>query len=179
MSTGDNGSWASGAFDAMKNAAQDAAGATADVMTELTSFTKFQKRIDQLIHDLKQSPASAHQVGMDQPTRASYGGASGWSPADALHTAHTTVVESLEELSKLVSDSIEGMGLAVLASHQGYGNVDADVRDRLNAIHAEAKKNFGGEYRPDLPRQAGEHGAGQDRAKPSPEASGSGTAGDI
>nr|BFD84873.1 hypothetical protein StreXyl84_42740 [Streptomyces sp. Xyl84] len=176
MPTGDSSSWASGAFDAVK----DAAGAAQDLMTELTSFTKFPKRIDQLVQDLKQTPASAHQVGMDQPTRASYGGGAGvWHPADRLHTAHATVVESLEELSRLVSVSIEGMGLAVLASHQGYENVDADVRDRLNAIHAEAKKNFGAEYTPDLPHQAGEHSGGRGGRKSSAEAPDAETAGGI
>ena len=71
------------------------------------------------------------------------------------------------------------MGLAVLASHKGYENVDADVRDRLNAIHAEATKSFGGKYVPDLSKQqAGDEQGGQS-STPTPEASGGETAGGI
>ncbi|MFI6060329.1 hypothetical protein [Streptomyces sp. NPDC051286] len=174
MSTGDSGSWVSGIFEAAKDAA-------ADVMTELSSFTKFQQRINELIRDLGESPASAHQVGTDQPARGHFGGGEGsWGSADALGTAHEKVIGELEKLSKLLSDSIEGMGLAVLASHKGYENVDTDVRDRLHAITAETTKSFGGKYVPDLPKQAAgdEHG-GQTTQQPAPEASGNETAGGI
>ncbi|NEB76319.1 hypothetical protein G3I40_13960 [Streptomyces sp. SID14478] len=159
--------------------AKDAAGAAADVMTELTSFTAFQKRIDVLIHDLKASPASAHQVGTDQPGRGNFGGGDGaWGSADALGTAHAKVISELEKLSKLLSDSIEGMGIAVLASHKGYENVDADVRDRLHAIAAHTQKNFGGKYVPDLSKQSGDNN-GDRSSSPTADASGSGTAGGI
>ncbi|MFD3560863.1 hypothetical protein ACFWVU_14455 [Streptomyces sp. NPDC058686] len=173
MSTGDSGSWVSGIFEAAKDAA-------ADVMTELSSFTKFQQRIDELIRDLKESPAGAHQVGTDQPSRGHFGGGEGsWGSADALGSAHEKVIGELEKLSKLLSDSIEGMGLAVLASHKGYENVDVDVRDRLHAITAETTKSFGGKYVPDLPKK---HAADEDdgqSAQPTPEASGGETAGGI
>ncbi|MFF1734266.1 hypothetical protein [Streptomyces sp. NPDC058247] len=174
VSTGDSGSWVSGVFEAAKDAA-------ADVMTELSSFTKFQKRIDELIRDLKESPASAHQVGMDQPGRGHFGGGEGaWGAADALGTAHEKVIGELEKLSKLLSDSIEGMGLAVLASHKGYENVDVDVRDRLHAITAETTKSFGGKYVPDLPKQhTTDEQGGQKTTRPTPEASGGETAGGI
>jgi hypothetical protein len=167
----------SGIFEA----ARDAAGAAADVMTELSSFTKFQKHIDELIRDLKESPASAHQVGTDQPARGHFGGGEGaWGAADTMGTAHELVIGELEKLSKLLSDSIEGMGLAVLASHKGYENVDADVRDRLHAISAEATKNFGGKYVPDLSKSQGSGDqAGHDAQQPAPEASGGETAGGI
>ncbi|MHB9859448.1 hypothetical protein [Streptomyces sp. YIM S03343] len=170
---GGTSSWASGIFDAAKDAA-------ADVMTELTSFTKFQQRIDALIRDLEESPASTHQVGMDQPDRGHFGGGEGaWGSADALSTAHEKVIGELKKLSKLLSDSIEGMGLAVLASHKGYENVDADVRDRLHAITSETTKSFGGKYAPHLPKQ--QPGAGHDgqAGAPTAEASGGETAGGI
>jgi hypothetical protein len=83
--------------------AQEAMNAAADVMTELTSFTKFQKRIDELIRDLKESPADHRQVGMDQPARVSFGGGDGsWGSADTLGTAHAKVIGELENLSKLL-----------------------------------------------------------------------------
>jgi hypothetical protein len=160
--------------------AQEAMNTAADVMTELTSFTKFQKRIDELIRDLKKSPADSRQVGTDQPARVSFGGGDGsWGSADTLGTSHAKVISELENLSKLLSDSIEGMGIAVLASHKGYENVDADVRDRLHAITAEAKKNYGGDYVPDLPKSS-DRGPGKTAAPaPTPETSGGDTEGGI
>ncbi|MCX3058712.1 hypothetical protein [Streptomyces beihaiensis] len=169
-------SWVSGALGA-------AAGAAMDIVTELTSFTDFRKRIDELIRDLKDSPASAHQMSTDQPTRAHFGGGHGaWGAADGLGSAHAKVISELEKLSKLLSDSIEGMSLAVLASHKGYTNVDQDVRDRLHAITTETTKSYGGKYVPDLPKS---HGSGdsdgqtQGAQKPTAQSSGGETAGTI
>ena len=59
------------------------------------------------------------------------------------------MITELETLSRLLSDSIEGMGIAVLASHKGYQNIDADVRKRMAAISVETKKHYGGEYNPE------------------------------
>ncbi|MEU2667703.1 hypothetical protein ABZ622_02370 [Streptomyces sp. NPDC007164] len=105
--------------------------AAADVMTEPASFTKFQQRIDALVHDLE-TVASRHAPGRDGPAACGHfgGGEGAWGLADALSSAHKKVIGDMEKLSKLLSDSIEGMGLAVLASNKGYESVDADVRDR-------------------------------------------------
>ncbi|MEV3853713.1 hypothetical protein AB0J38_05220 [Streptomyces sp. NPDC050095] len=162
------GSWMSGVFDA----AQDAVG---DIVTELESFTKFQQRIDQLIKDLHSSPASAKQVGQDQPARHTFGGGeASWGSANRLSTAHDTVIQHLEALSKILSDSIEGMGIAVMSSHKGYANVDADIRDRMLASNAETKKHFGGGYDPftDSKTQPGEGTTGTSSGTTSHDTSG-------
>ncbi|MGX4690417.1 hypothetical protein [Streptomyces sp. JNUCC 63] len=159
-STGQPSSWLSGLFDA----ARDAAAAAADVATELSSFTKFQKRVDDLIRDLKGSEAGPGKVGQAQLTRHQFGGGSGaWAEAAGLYSTYETVISELETLSMLLSDSMEGMGIAVLASHKGYQNIDVDVRDRMAAISAEATKHYGGSYDPSLPQKSqdgGEHGGG-------------------
>lgn len=139
-------SWAFGAFDAVKGAA--------DVATELSSFTAFQKRVDQLIQDLKDSGAGPGKVGQERLVRHQFGGGGGqWSEAAGLFTAYETVVGELETLSKLLSDSMEGMNIAVLASHKGYRNIDLDLRDRMAAISAETTKHYGGAYDPQFPRK--------------------------
>uniref|UniRef100_A0AAU2V3H1 Uncharacterized protein n=1 Tax=Streptomyces sp. NBC_00003 TaxID=2903608 RepID=A0AAU2V3H1_9ACTN len=179
MSASDGGTWGSGIL----GAAKDAAG---DIVTELESFTKFQQRIDQLIRDLKGSPADVRQVGQDQPARSAFGGGeASWGSADRLSSAHATVIKHLEGLSKLLSDSIEGMGIAVLASHKGYANVDAEIRDRMRAISVETKKHFGEPYVPAIPkttdggsRQSGEAGQGSGAAQPA-QPSGNETTGTI
>ncbi|MEV5608352.1 hypothetical protein [Streptomyces sp. NPDC052225] len=139
---GTGGGWLSGVFDA----AQDAVG---DIVTELESFTKFQQRVDQLIKDLKGSPAGPQKVGQEALARHQFGGGDGgFKEASGLYTSYASVISELENLSKLLSDSIEGMGIAVLASHKGYANIDDDVRRRMQAISAETTKHYGGEYEP-------------------------------
>ncbi|MET7859992.1 hypothetical protein ABZS81_22795 [Streptomyces sp. NPDC005318] len=135
--------------------AQDAVG---DLVTELSSFTKFRNRIDELLDDLKASPADSRKLGEDRVTRPQFGGGTRgeWHEADELHGAYRTVIKELEQLSKLLSDSIEGMGIAVLASHKGYENLDLDIRERMLAIKSNAQEHYGGEYDP--PKAGAEQG---------------------
>ncbi|MBX9398529.1 hypothetical protein K4749_34355 [Streptomyces sp. TRM72054] len=134
------------------DAARDAVGAAADMATELSSFTEFRKRVDELIRDLKGSEAGPGNVGQEQLERHQFGGGDGaWAEASRLFTAYNTVISELETLSKLLSDSMEGMDIAVLASHKGYQNIDLDVRDRMAAISAETTKHYGGPYDPEFP----------------------------
>jgi hypothetical protein len=131
-----------------------AAGAVKELVTELASFTRFQQRVDDLIRDLKESPASPGKVGEEQIARAQFGGGAGsWAEAAGLSSSYETVISELEKLSKLLSDSIEGMGIAVLASHEGYENIDVDIRERMAAISTEATKEYGGAYDPGAPKQ--------------------------
>ncbi|MFI7338495.1 hypothetical protein ACIBUY_11215 [Streptomyces sp. NPDC050085] len=153
------GSWMSGVFDAAKDAA-------ADIVTELESFTKFQQRVDQLIKDLTESPAGSKKVGQEALGRAKFGGGhKGWHEADGMFSQYDTVIADLENLSKLLSDSIEAMGIAVLASHKGYENVDLDVRRRMAAISAETTEHYGGEYVPEDPRTKAGDAADADAPK--------------
>lgn len=156
------GSWASGLLDSAFDAARDAA---TDLVTELSSITAFQKRVDQLINDLKDSDAGPGKVGREQLVRTQFGGGNGeWAEAAGLFTAYETVITELENLSKLLSDSMEGMGIAVLAAHKGYQNIDLDIRDRMAAISAETTEHYGGAYDPGLPKQG--DGAGRAATPP-------------
>ncbi|MFQ6145411.1 hypothetical protein ACLMNJ_20385 [Streptomyces seoulensis] len=138
-----------------------AGGAAVNLYTELSSFTEFQKKVDDLIRDLKGSQAGPGKVGRDQLTRHQFGGGGGaWSEAAGLYSAYETVITELETLSKLLSDSMEGMGIAVLASHKGYRNIDVDVRNRMAAISAETTKHYGGAYDPEQHRSGDAHGHG-------------------
>lgn len=145
--------------------ATDVAGAVADaagdLVTELSSFTKFRDRVDDLIRDLKESPAGPHEVGQEQVARQQFGGgANSWAEAADMFLSYGTVISELEKLSKLLSDSIEGMGIAVQASHKGYQNIDVDIRQRMLAISAEATEQYGGSY---------DSVSGQGDAGPKPE----------
>ncbi|MET8564195.1 hypothetical protein ABZV75_27825 [Streptomyces flaveolus] len=140
-------------FDGMQDA-------VADLATELSSFTKFQKRVDDLIRDLKGSAAGQGKVGQEQLVRHQLGGGgAGWAEAAGLFTKYEAVISDLETLSKLLSDSMEGMGIAVLASHKGYQNIDLDIRDRMAAISTETTEHYGGSYDPSAPQKT--HTSGQ------------------
>ncbi|MFE7328413.1 hypothetical protein ACFU8W_26225 [Streptomyces sp. NPDC057565] len=135
-------------FGSVFDFAQNAVG---ELVTELSSFTEFRDRIDELLKDLKGSPADARKLGEDRMSRAQFGGEKGrWAEADALHHTYETVITELEQLSGLLSDSIEGMGIAVLASHKGYEHVDLDVRERMLAIKSSMQEHYGGEYAPGM-----------------------------
>lgn len=123
--------------------------ATASLATELTSFTKFRNRIDELLRDLKESPAGPRQLAEDPMARQQFGGGdSRWAEAASLFVSYETVIAELESLSKLLSDCIEGMSIAVLASHNGYANIDDDLRRRMLAISDGVEEHYGGEYDP-------------------------------
>jgi hypothetical protein len=124
--------------------------AAADLATELTSFTKFRTRIDELLRDLKESPAAPQKLGEGLMDRSQFGGGGNlWAEAASLFVSYETVITELESLSKLLSDCIEGMSIAVLASHNGYENIDDDLRRRMLAISDGAKEHYGGEYDPE------------------------------
>lgn len=122
----------------------DTAGEAAiDLATELTSFTKFKQRVDELINDLKGSPAGDRHIGREPLTRAQFGGDGGaWGDASGLFDSYHSVLKDLEALSKLLSDSMEGMGIAVVASHHGYQNLDDDIRDRVRNIYVETSRHY-------------------------------------
>ena len=152
-SSGGLGGWMFSAVEA----AQDAVG---DIVTELESFTKFQQRVDQLVKDLKGSPAGSKKVSEEQLTRQKFGGGDkGWYEADDLYGEYGSVIRELETLSEILSGSIESMGFAVLASHKGFDNIDSDVRDRMAVITAETTKHYGGDYVPPAPEEKGEKSA--------------------
>lgn len=135
---------------------QAAVSAVGDVITELQSFTKFRDRIDALLRDLREGPAGPKQVRQDVMARAKFGGGSdGWGEATNLFASYETVISELEKLSKLLTESIEGLSIAVLASHKGYENVDADVRQRMLAISKDATEHYGGSYEPQVPGESG------------------------
>ncbi|MEV2210824.1 hypothetical protein AB0H86_04855 [Streptomyces sp. NPDC050997] len=162
-------SWVFDVFDM----AREAAGAANEVAAELSSFTKFRTRVDELIRDLKGSAAGPDKVGQEQLVRHQLGGGDGaWAEAAGLHGAYETVIRELEALSKLLSDSMEGMGIAVLASHKGYQNIDLDVRDRMTAISAETTKHYGGSYDPEQAR-TGQRGVDKGNSPSGDDAGGS------
>ncbi|MEU8849018.1 hypothetical protein AB0C70_22835 [Streptomyces sp. NPDC048564] len=135
---------------------QATVSAVGDVITELQSFTKFRDRIDALVRELREGPAGPKQVGQDAMARVKFGGGSdGWAEAGSVFASYETVISELEKLSKVLTESIEGLSIAVLASHKGYENVDADVSRRMLAISKDTTEHYGGSYEPQVPGAPG------------------------
>ncbi|MFF2330738.1 MULTISPECIES: hypothetical protein [unclassified Streptomyces] len=147
-----------GGMGAIGAVAQNAVG---ELVTELSSFTKFRERVEEILRDLKASPADAKKLGEVAIGKTQFGDPA-WAEAAGLHTSYQKVITELETLSKLLSDSIEGLGIAVLAAHKGYENLDDDIRDRMLAIKRGAEKHYDGEYNP-VPEE-GKPGSGQSAA---------------
>lgn len=139
--------------------------AVGDLVTELSSFTKFRDRIDELLRNLKASPADAKKLSEVAIGKTQFGDPA-WAEASGLYASYQKVVTELETLSKLLSDSIEGLGIAVLAAHKGYENLDDDIRDRMLAIKWGAEKHYEGEYNP-VPNE-GKQDGGQSATTPQP-----------
>ncbi|MEU3218336.1 hypothetical protein [Streptomyces sp. NPDC006971] len=132
-----------GALGAISPIGAVAQAAVGDLVTELSSFTKFRERIEEILRDLKGSPAGPEKVGQDPVVRSHFGGDTGqWAEAGGLYKSYSTVIEELEKLSKLLADSIEGLSIAVLASHKGYEHVDLDIRERMLAIQSSTNAHY-------------------------------------
>ncbi|MFI6727256.1 hypothetical protein [Streptomyces atratus] len=139
--------------------------AVGELVTELSSFTKFRERVEEILRDLKASPADTKKLGEVAIGKTQFGEPA-WAEASGLHASYKKVVTELETLSKLLSDSIEGMSIAVLAAHKGYENLDDDIRDRMLAIKRGAEKHYEGEYNP-VPNE-GKQDGGQPATTPQP-----------
>ncbi|WP_258044132.1 hypothetical protein [Streptomyces sp. SM11] len=139
-----------------------------ELYTELESFTKFRDRIDEILVDLKASPADAKKLGEIAIKDSQFGDVA-WPEAKGMFASYEKVVGELETLSKLLSDSIEGMSIAVLASHKGYDNMDQDIRARMLAIKSGVEEHYPGEYNP-VPGEDKQSGNG-DKTPPTPQAS--------
>jgi len=146
--------------------------ALASVLYEPESMSSFKARVDELIVKLNGSPAGPDKVAEEPVTRSQFGGEA-WAEAAGLFNAYDTVVDQLKQLSQLLADSMEGMGIAVRSSQVGYEDLEADIRRRMLAIHENTQKH----YDPKLDPSAQEEAKGQAPAQAQPgDTSGDSTA---
>ncbi|MFK4596094.1 hypothetical protein RKD30_002761 [Streptomyces pristinaespiralis] len=107
------------------------------------SMTSFKKRVDDLIIKLNGSPAGPDKVAQEALKRGQFGGGGAyWAEANNLASAYGTVITQLKQLSQLLKDCMEGMGIAVVASKDGYQTMDDDVRRRMLAIHERTQQHY-------------------------------------
>ncbi|WP_149181473.1 hypothetical protein [Streptomyces sp. TRM49041] len=138
----DNGGWPSGMSSDERQLRAVNPG-LASMLYDAESMVSFKKRVDKLLVDLGDSPAAPRQVGTPHIKRADFGGGDlAWSEAAGLFASYEIVVERLKELSQLMGDCLEGMGIAVVSAKNGYGAIDEDIRRRMLAIEHNTQRRY-------------------------------------
>ncbi|MBB4979168.1 hypothetical protein [Streptomyces nymphaeiformis] len=100
------------------------------------SMTQFKARIDGLIDKLKGSEAGKGKVPVDPVERGQFGGGGGeWSEAGGVYDAYNSVIRQLVDLSGLLQDCLEGLGIAVVASKDGFEQMDDETKRKMINIH--------------------------------------------
>ncbi|MFF3836122.1 hypothetical protein [Streptomyces sp. NPDC001930] len=100
------------------------------------TMTEFKASIDGLIDTLTSSAADKGQLNAEPMVRAQFGGGgAAWSEANGVHTSYTNVLKQLTDLSGLLQDCLEGLGIAVVASKDGFEQMDDDVKQKMIRIH--------------------------------------------
>ncbi|CAL9451504.1 MULTISPECIES: hypothetical protein [Streptomyces] len=104
------------------------------------TLTAFKGRIDELLAELGKSPASHKQIGEQTVTPDAYG--TGFSAAEDLSALYDKVHTRLETLSRLFGEQLEALGIATEIVDKGYGNVEADQRQRFQAIQTQVDEHW-------------------------------------
>ncbi|MFC9395258.1 hypothetical protein ACFTWS_19165 [Streptomyces sp. NPDC057027] len=100
------------------------------------SMTQFKTRIDGLIEKLTGSEAGKGKVQSDPVTRNQFGGGgAAWGEAHGVYDSYNSFVKQLTDLSGLLQDCLEGLGIAVVASKDGFEQMDEDTKRKMINIH--------------------------------------------
>lgn len=115
------------------------ASGTRRVAYDSESMLEFKKGIDELIVMLTESPADPKKMAAEPVTRNQFGGGGdAWIEASGVFDAYNTVLKQLTALSGLLGDCLEGMGLAVVMSKNGFEQTDDDIKYRIAEINQRA-----------------------------------------
>ncbi|MER7795281.1 hypothetical protein [Streptomyces sp. NPDC097640] len=107
---------------------------------EAETLKKFKGRIDEVLSELEKSPAAKTTIDAQTLSRGVYGG--DLDSAQKLYELYNTAHESIKAWSKTFGDQIEAMGIAALIAENGYDEIDAEQRRRMQEIQAEAQKYY-------------------------------------
>ena len=137
-------------------------GGGKDLSYEGETLAAFKKRIDGIIDQLGSSPASHKHISDQDITPDAYG--TGFSAAEDLSAQYEKAHERLKTLSRLFGEQLEALGIATQIVDKGYENVEAEHRERFQAIRARVEKHH--ESRQDGPGAGLDTGA-EGTGKPS------------
>lgn len=97
------------------------------------SLKSFKSRVDRLLMTLDGSPAAHGRITEQRVTAAAYGSA-GFTEAVLLHATYSVVHLRLAQLSMMLGEQLEAMGITVDLADRGYEHVDHEYAARLNTI---------------------------------------------
>ncbi|MFK0101738.1 hypothetical protein [Streptomyces sp. NPDC091040] len=97
------------------------------------SLKSFKSRVDRLLMTLDGSPAAHGRITDQKVTAAAYG-AAGFTEAVLLHATYAMVHLRLTQLSMMLGEQLEAMGITVDLADRGYEHVDHEYAARLNLI---------------------------------------------
>ncbi|MFF9428960.1 hypothetical protein [Streptomyces sp. NPDC014746] len=131
------------------------------VVYNTESMSEFKTSIDGLIEMLTGSEADKSKVSSDPVTRAKFGGGGGaWGEAVGIFDSYDSVIKQLTQLSGLLQDCLEGLGIAVVASKDGFEQMDDDIKQKMINIH-QRTENAKARADREAGRTAPDDGAGQ------------------
>ncbi|MEU9014136.1 hypothetical protein AB0D12_31085 [Streptomyces sp. NPDC048479] len=111
------------------------------MLVEAETLTTFRKKADDILTKLLGSQASPKQLADEKMVREELGGGQGaFIEAQELFGAYESVVTQLKQLSKMLSDSVDGLSIAVQASQSGYEEMDDDVKRRMRALNRDTTR---------------------------------------
>lgn len=99
----------------------------------------FKKQLDKMLKDLEESPAAKSEISRHRIAAAAYGK---FPAAEELAGNYQKVHARLEELSQILGDQLEALGVTVQISDRGYDSVDAEQAARLREIHKRAQNYY-------------------------------------
>ncbi|MDV9192274.1 hypothetical protein R6L23_29395 [Streptomyces sp. SR27] len=139
---------------------------TAAVRYNSETMTEFKASIDKMIENLTSSEADTGKVKSDPVVRGQFGGGgAAWGEAHGVYDAYSSVIQQLTELSGLLRDCLEGLGIAVVASKDGFAQMDDDIKQKMINIHQrteDAKVKADNEAGRGTPQNQGNHGTTED-----------------
>ncbi|WP_051722757.1 hypothetical protein [Streptomyces albus] len=115
-------------------------GADRDLSVEGMALQTFKSRIDKLLTELAESPATPRKIGERTLAPAAFG--SGFAAAERIAEQYETVRTRLEKLSALFGRQIEAMGLAVDMADRDYEGIEAARAARFREIQAETAEHY-------------------------------------
>ncbi|MFI9290096.1 hypothetical protein H4W23_15660 [Streptomyces gardneri] len=131
------------------------------------SMETFRKQVEGLIDQLQGSHAGAGKLKAENPvTRTQFGGGgAAWGEAESAFAAYDGTLSRLVELSGLLHDCLEGLGIAVVASKNGFEEMDDDIKRKMINIHQrtfDAKEKADKEAGRGAPASSGDKAAEDD-----------------
>lgn len=116
-----------------------ASGANGDLAVNDGSLQSLKKQLDELLGELRNSPASHTDMRTATITSDAYGDFPG---AKALSTQYAKVQARLEAFSQVLGEQIEALGISVEVSEKGYDNVEAETLRRMQEIQRNVMRQY-------------------------------------